>query len=481
MTSQRQKNAGFLLPDQVDGHPTACLRMTIPDVIEYRDAIVGLLFQLGKWWNWEKTYSPGDERAKQAAAYWREFLRTIQFTPTCDDGSCDDVKLRQNPDDPCELQISYDDGQTWELAFDYSLCQRPTVIDFDAAIEFNTQIVNDNDVYQGDIINITNNWGYGDENDVYRDEAMCWASRQFVDLMCDFAIRQLRAEAAEEKDDLQFAADIQTGMAFVGGLMVGFSVFPPALAVGAIALAIGAIGTNIIAQLTSADVSDFQDDDAKEAVACRIYDLMKGATPTFTAWRDALDGHSFSGAAGAIADVCYVAMQSEDAFVQWLKLMADMIGVSQTGANLGCPCEGWCYLWEFTGDLLGWTLIDGYNETWGIWIGDVNDPTDAAIIEREGDWMVDSIRFYHRRNGYCVTPTATIVAWEDGVEVVRKTEPVITGDTWTAWSSANPIRVTKVRLKLHIPFDDPGTSGVLLKAEMSCDTGANPFGQDNCL
>lgn len=74
MTSQAQKNSGYLLPEQLTGHPLLCVDLLIPDVDEYRAAFLGALGTLSDWWNWEKSYQPGDTRASQAALYWRQLF-----------------------------------------------------------------------------------------------------------------------------------------------------------------------------------------------------------------------------------------------------------------------------------------------------------------------------------------------------------------------------------------------------------------------
>lgn len=74
MTSQAQKNSGYLLPEQLTDHPLLCVDLLIPDVDEYRAAFLGALGTLSDWWNWEKSYQPGDTRASQAALYWRKLF-----------------------------------------------------------------------------------------------------------------------------------------------------------------------------------------------------------------------------------------------------------------------------------------------------------------------------------------------------------------------------------------------------------------------
>lgn len=74
MTSDAQKNAGYLLPEQLTDHELLCVDLLIPDVDQYRAAFLGAIYTLADWWNWEKTYQPGDTRASQAAFYWRGLL-----------------------------------------------------------------------------------------------------------------------------------------------------------------------------------------------------------------------------------------------------------------------------------------------------------------------------------------------------------------------------------------------------------------------
>lgn len=116
MTSEAQKNAGWLLPEQIDGYTEfVCYQVSVPNVVEYRSAFLGTLQELAKWWNWEKTYAAGDTRATQAAAYWRELLAVL--------GDCEGnvFDIRQKPDAPCIIQKS-PNGVTWVDAVNIQLC-----------------------------------------------------------------------------------------------------------------------------------------------------------------------------------------------------------------------------------------------------------------------------------------------------------------------------------------------------------------------
>lgn len=281
--------------------------------------------------------------------------------------TCESImKLRQNPENTCELQVSYDCGETWSTAFNYRLCQPPksmTVSDgASAQVEINTTM----NIYEGDITNISNNWYYGDEYDGDRDAAMCWAARQFVVMVCELQIQQIRDEDQDERDALKFAGDAQEIIGGIVGVAVGLGFAPAWAAVGAIALAVGALATNVYAQQYSSDISYWQDEDERERVACAIFCAMRGSTPTYASWSSALDGLD-----GDMAEMTHEFMQSEEVFVEWLKLFADMVEISKTGVDLGCPCEcaPWEAIFDFTIDSGGFVQAEGHNHKYfGEWL-----------------------------------------------------------------------------------------------------------------
>jgi hypothetical protein len=73
--------SGWLLPENVDPDETECLTITIPKDPKYRAAIVGAIFDLGKWFNWERT---DDKRGTEAAAVWRkQIIETLEINDVC--------------------------------------------------------------------------------------------------------------------------------------------------------------------------------------------------------------------------------------------------------------------------------------------------------------------------------------------------------------------------------------------------------------
>lgn len=120
MTSKKQKQSGYLLPDTLEGHPLICLRMEVPDVIEYRAAIRGAINLLGKWWSWEKSYQPGDTRATTAAAYWRNLIVSTLVFEDCPVPSITAIRVNG-----CDLEVQVDGDETWIVVGDLTDCAVP--------------------------------------------------------------------------------------------------------------------------------------------------------------------------------------------------------------------------------------------------------------------------------------------------------------------------------------------------------------------
>jgi hypothetical protein len=300
---------------------------------------------------WNDLYKGSPEEIKFAALEAsRLFLAISLGNIDCPEDAM--PKLRQNPADPCELQVSYDDGFSWELAFDYSKClasEITTVINVQDVDNWYTEIEDNMTIYEGDITNVYPGWGYGDSDDEYRDDALCWALRQWVDLVCDLAIQILYEDLEDEKNFLEKVAGALEAVGELVALMVFWKVIAAHYVYAALALTLAAQAAEIETELMDVDPSTFQNAEAKEMVACAIYLQMKGETPHFPTWRDSLLDHGLTGDAATIAYVSWVWQQSEESFVQFMAFMGDMIALSKNGTGLGCPCEGdWMHTWLFT-------------------------------------------------------------------------------------------------------------------------------------
>lgn len=109
------------VPDTPETEDTICMQIEIPDKHEYRVAFWTAMYHFTKWVAWERD---GSDRAKRAAAVWKPLImqaREDYENGVGCDGECD-MEIRQNPANPCQLQVREGAGE-WETIADFSECK----------------------------------------------------------------------------------------------------------------------------------------------------------------------------------------------------------------------------------------------------------------------------------------------------------------------------------------------------------------------
>lgn len=114
MSTKRDKTTGLPLPSPVNPGSTVCVMITIPNASEYRQALRGVLSDLGKWWNWSHTVGQSNEPALQAAELWRAAAQTMVYTDECGliPMSCEDVANCIETDDATRAAINQIAGRS---------------------------------------------------------------------------------------------------------------------------------------------------------------------------------------------------------------------------------------------------------------------------------------------------------------------------------------------------------------------------------
>lgn len=92
-----------------------CVCIRIPGTSDHLATLADHLEML----TWSNMYARDDTRRGAAivARRWQSALNSAPIA-RCTGG----LMLRQNPENPCQLEQSLDGGESWTLAFDYSLC-----------------------------------------------------------------------------------------------------------------------------------------------------------------------------------------------------------------------------------------------------------------------------------------------------------------------------------------------------------------------
>lgn len=112
--------ARFDLPDDwfPEGH--ICALIPIPDDPQYLAALIGAIDELRYSASFAR--DPTKSGASQVARRWREALGSRPIVTVDCDGVVSMFDVRQNPDEPCKLEKSTDNGETWIEFADLRKC-----------------------------------------------------------------------------------------------------------------------------------------------------------------------------------------------------------------------------------------------------------------------------------------------------------------------------------------------------------------------
>jgi hypothetical protein len=113
---KRKHDPGYKLPEVIAPDENCCICIPIPNDFNHKMAFLGQLDELGYWWNWER-----DElkQGREAAAVWRDIVACIREELNmsgCGCGDNDRIPTNQRYTEDGHLEVSYDNGVTWENA-----------------------------------------------------------------------------------------------------------------------------------------------------------------------------------------------------------------------------------------------------------------------------------------------------------------------------------------------------------------------------
>ena len=258
-------DGGWLLPETVDPS-TLSFCITIPNETNHVRAFFGALQSLAEWWNWQRDE---EHKATLVAQVWRRVANQayVDFlTQSCNEGAM----LRQNPDDNCQLEQSFDDGETWSLAFDFGLCEPLWAKTIRRAVDImlNTQRDGASSPIEININAPITTWIFSEgdtdaEVDI-RLQALCWASGRFVDMLADLAIGVIQNEI----DQINLAEAVLGIAAVIAGVL-GAPVF------SAIGIAIGVAMLEQREAMVSGDVAILEDGDIRELLTCAMFQNLQ--------------------------------------------------------------------------------------------------------------------------------------------------------------------------------------------------------------
>lgn len=421
------KRPFFPLPDPAPIVDYTCVQLSIPDRDDYRIALASCLELLTHWYSWERDDA---QSGAATAAIWKEVVKNIMWFNAC--GQDTRVPLTRVTENG-SLEVSYDDGLTWNPAPELD----PRVTSIVAPPK---SYPSGTDVPCATASNIVTS----------------------IQTALDAALNDISAGAG-------IVTIIAGIMAFAATLLSGGTLAPLAtgLASSLVNFGVSAIDAAFTAQVWI----DFRCLVLANLPSSGVYD------------QSAVDGlyadvgTEFSGVAAVILQ-SYVAMYGP----------VGLTNAGRVGAGDGDECSAcdneWCYVWDFTVSDGGWSQATGYQSNYvagqGWTYGDAVNP-DRCFIKLNwpatGNYTYIKVTVSSPLNGnanywyFCNNANIgcgrqTFDNCTSNVEYCR------TGIDYTTnvislgfeQSSTNP----------PTPF-----ARYITRVELS-GPGANPFGTDNC-
>lgn len=320
---RRNPTIRFTLPDVIDPEDRLCFNIEVPNNIYHIGAFRGALARLASAVFWQ---DDPDHKAKDVAAVWRSIVDDVE---ACIVALTD---VRQNEENPCELEKQVDGGE-WEQFANLQLCP-PRIRSNEGKLQF----------FDG------TNWidlpGEGDEKfDGEADppwpdpppgeDGNCLAAENLVALLAQ--------QVGEWENGLEAGVIAMAIVTGITGILTAFFIpflTPAILAFATSLIALGAAG------LTAAFTEEVYDT-FKCIIACNA---NADGSITLDQYNNILDE---------------IDLQSGDAwpFIRtWVDFFGP-VGFTRAGASAGittgdcteCDCGEWCYVDDFELGTQGWT------------------------------------------------------------------------------------------------------------------------------
>lgn len=296
-------------------------------------------------------------------------------------------QLRQNPLDTCQLEQSWDSGETWSLAFDYSMCgeDADTPPDSTVAIDDYYALL---DQYDGTVASIAPDMVYdATATDEIRDLALCQALQDLVIAMCEAELEKRRRTA--------IGASIGAIVLGIVGIGLALTTFGAGAAIWVALSGLLVAGYGVL--WSGLSPLALEDTAAQILVACCMYEALKSDTITRAAFLNSLNACGFPSESHEqlIGTAVVGSLFADGVYESFLQ------GIEQAFkyANIGiydCPCEEstapWEYDSDFNTDPNGWVpYTSTINNNGAVWTLGTGWSQASVQMQTGAYWRVCSI------------------------------------------------------------------------------------------
>jgi len=266
------------------------------------------------------------------------------------------MMLRQNPNDPCQLQQSFDNGASWSLAFDYALCLSKAlpVNSLASANASATAIAVAEahaEIWVGDYHDIAPGMHYDlSDSDESRDQAYCFAI-QLLLLQMSAALTVVENSGWDGWDVLEVVSAVTevASRLLLGAVKTGLIQVHPLVYAGTVVAGTVSSVLNVLLDIYTpgTDVDHFLDAATQGALLCCGWGAMGGMTPDFSRFSQMFVGCDDSNLSDFMQDFADGVVAEQETYLAFLALIEEAFQAIDGGQQFNCPCDTEVITFEF--------------------------------------------------------------------------------------------------------------------------------------
>jgi len=295
------------------------------------------------------------ERETAAAAFVE--LQVLLMTGNVECGEVDGMRIRQSSTNPCVLEVSYDNGASWSVGFDYSLCFAENRTMFSAVshndVSTAVSIMNSlSTTYDNDYHNIAPDLHYDlSDDDALRDQAYCYAVGMLLAQLGSM-LEEVEANGWSIADILDLVTTgVQMGTTLIGGLVAAgtISLSPPVIIGVTVAHIVSQFVDELIEEgVFDVNLGDFLTATQQEELQCCAMDVIGGMTPSAARFASMFNGCPHTTLTDDTITILDMLVNSEDVYLSFLATVQSAFEALKAGQRYRCPCDYDRLVFEFT-------------------------------------------------------------------------------------------------------------------------------------
>ena len=318
----------------------------------------------------------GTESERETAARRFVDLQVLLMTGNLACGEQETMKLRQNPNNPCQLEQSHDNGASWTLAFDYGLClaaatTNDLVVMSAATANAVAMAEVHNTLYVGAYQDIAPDFGFDlSGDDELREMAYCYAV-QLLLLQLGRTLTEFHADGWSGWEVVDVVAEVtKYGSALLLGLVgAGVVAVSPVVYLATTLVGVAATAVDELIDIYEPDAGTdlFILPETQADLLCCGTRAIGGMTPDFLRFSGMFDACDSPAIDGFMAAFLGEVMSKQSVYLAFLAVIQEAFEALKQGQRCNCPCDVDTITFEFTTEtgsdpntfygLSGWDVI----------------------------------------------------------------------------------------------------------------------------